>query len=118
MSDITGEQLAALSAVGRQNVLPRLKLSAESQLPRQAFEVYLDWLDWIIADPDRIDDRMKDVARAFANLGREEQDVALQAFGTYIDGMMEETSPEAAYVTLVTALKFTFRLGWAIVPPR
>ncbi len=118
MTDITSEQLAALSAVGRQKVLPQLKPTAEFQLARRAFEVYLNWLDWITANHDRVDDEMKDAARAFARLSLEEQNVALQAFGTYIDMMMKETSPEAAYIALVTALRFIFRLGWAIVPPR
>lgn len=38
MAEITEEQRATLSAVGRKLVLPRLKPSAETRLARHAFE--------------------------------------------------------------------------------
>jgi hypothetical protein len=60
---------------------------------------------------------MREVARSFARLSRDDQDWTLQAFGTYIETMMEATTSGAAYVALATALRFVFRIGWAIIPP-
>ena len=119
MAEITDEQRAALSAVGRKLVLPRLKPSAESRLARQAFEAYLDWNDRIAAHRERddVENQMADVARALARLSQEDQELTLEAFGLYINLMMEKAPTGAGHIMLVTALRFVFRIGWAIVPP-
>ncbi len=118
MVEITDEQLAALSAVGRKLVLPQLNLSAESRLARQMFEAYLDWNDRIAAHRERddVENQMADVARALARLSQEEQESTLEPFGLYIKLMMEATPPEVGLIVLGTALRFVFRIGWAINP--
>ena len=118
MTEITDEQLAALSAVGRRT-LSKAKVTKESRLARQAFEVYLDWLDRVNEDDsDRLDEQMRDVARSFAPLSLHDQDFTNQIFGTYVQMLMEDAPGQgAAYAALIMALRFMFRIGWAIVPP-
>ena len=117
MTEITDEELAALAAVGRRT-LSKAKVTKESRLARQAFEVYLDWLDRVNEDPDRLNDQMRDVAKSFARLSLYDQDFSNQIFGTYVDLLMEDTPGKgAAYAALIMALRFMFRIGWRIVPP-
>ncbi len=114
MTEITGEELAALSAIGRQT-LSKAKATKDSQFARQAFEVYLDWLGLVNEDPDRVIYRMRDVATTFARLSPSEQNFSIQLFGTYVHTLMKATPAEGAgYIALITALRFMFKIGWSI----
>lgn len=118
MTDISPEQISALAALGRSSVLPNMKMTRESQVARQAFEAFLDYLDWLGTNPrqEDTDPRLRDVGRTFARLSGAEQDAQLQAFAMYLITMMEATSQEASYVALQVALRFIFAIGWVIVP--
>ncbi len=118
MTDIPPEQLSALAALGRSRVLPRMKMTRETQLARQAFETYLDYLDWFGTNSrqEDVDPKLKNVARALAELSRAEQDDHLEGLATYVNMLMGETSEEASYAALQVALKFVFAIAWGIFP--
>ena len=118
MTDIPPEQLSALAALGRSRVLPRMKMTRETQLARQAFETYLDYLDWFGTNSrqEDVDPKLKNVARALAELSRAEQDDHLVGLATYVNMLMEETSEQASYAALQVALKFVFAIAWGIIP--
>ena len=117
---VSPEQLSALAAAGRERVLPKMKMTRESQVARQAFEAFLDLLDWKGTNPrqEDIDPKLKDLSRTFSRLSREQQDEQLQAFAVYLDALMIGTSDDAAFAALQVALQFAFSVGWAIVPPQ
>ena len=120
MTDISPEQMSAVAALGRSSVLPNMKMTRESQVARQAFETFLDYLDWRGMNPrgEDVDPKLKNVARTFSGLSRAEQDEQLQGFAVLVKLMMEKTSEEAAWVALSVALQFVFAIGWVIIPPR
>ncbi len=118
MTDIPPEQLSALAALGRSRVLPRMKMTRETQFARQAFETYLDYLDWLGTNPSKedVDPKLKNVARALDGLSGAEQDGHLGGLATYVHMLMEETSEEASFVALQTAFWFVFAIAWGIIP--